>query len=209
MRYDSWLDTLRREVAYAGRSLAKSRGFTAAAVLTLAVGIGATTAVFSIVNTVLLQPLPLTGADRLVRIVENNRPRDLPVVSYRECLEWQARTTTLSGLAAASFNPQVVMPAPGGLVRVTGGFVSANYFEVLGARPLLGRTLALSDATDPNVMVLGYYTWQRHFASDPRVVGTVIAFRSGTLAGRSLSVIGVMPESMETIGAPFDFYTAD
>jgi len=142
-----------------------------------------------------------------VRIVENDRPRNLPVVSYREYLDWQARTTTLTDLAASAVHPQIVMPAPAGLVRVAGGFVSPNYFEVLGARPLLGRTPVSSDAANPDVIVLGYSSWRRHFASDPRVVGSVLAFRSGTLAGRSLTVIGVLPESMETIGSPIEFYT--
>ena len=209
MRFDltTWTDGLRRDAAYTARSLARSRGFTATAVLTLAIGIGATTAICSIVNTVLLEPLPLSDADRLVQIVENNRPRNLPVVSYREYLEWQPRTTTLSGLAAAAFSPQIVLPAPAGLIRVMGGFVSPNYFEVLGARALLGRTLAASDAANPDVMVLTYSSWQRHFHSDPQVVGSVIAFRSGILARRSLTVVGILPESMETIGSPTAFYT--
>jgi putative ABC transport system permease protein len=188
------------------RSLAKHRAFTAAVVLTLAVGIGATTAIYSVVNIVLLQPLPLPDADRLVRIFENERPRDMPAVNYGEYLDWRARTTTLSGLATATFNPQVMMPAPAGLIRVTGGFVSSNYFEVLGAKAMLGRTVVSGDAANPDVLVLGFYVWQRHFGSDPRVVGSVIDFRSGSLAGRSMTVLGVMPESMETIGSPLDVY---
>jgi putative ABC transport system permease protein len=208
MRLDSeWLGNWSQLVRYAVRSLARSPGFTAAAVLTLAVGIGATTAICSVVNTILLRPLPLIGADRLVEIREPERPRNLPAATYGEYLEWQARTTTLTGLAAATSNLQVVMPTPAGLVKVTAGYVSSNYFEVLGARPLLGRTLVPADTADPDVMVLGYYEWQRHFGSDPGAIGSVVDFRSGGLAGRSLTVIGVMPESMETIGAPMDFYT--
>ena len=208
MRLDfEWLGNWSRLVGYAVRSLARSPGFTAAAVLTLAVGIGATTAICSIVNTILLRPLPLLDADRLVRILEHDRPRNMPAVNYREYLDWQSRTTTLTGLAAATYDPQVVMPTPAGLVRVTAGQVSSNYFEVLGARALLGRTLVSRDAADADVMVLGYYAWQRHFGSDPEAIGSVVHFRSGSLAGRSLTVIGVMPESMETIGAPMEFYT--
>jgi putative ABC transport system permease protein len=201
-----WLDDARRDIASAVRSLAKHRGFTAAVVLTLAVGIGATTAIYSVVNIVLLQPLPLPDADRLVRIVENERPRDMPAVNYREYLDWRSHTTTLSGLATATFNPQVMMPTPAGLIRVTGGFVSSNYFEVLGAKAMLGRTVVSDDAANPDVMVLGFYVWQRHFGSDPRAIGSVIDFRSGSLAGRSMTVVGVMPESMETIGSPLDVY---
>jgi putative ABC transport system permease protein len=208
MRLDvGWLGDWSRLISYAVRSLRRSPGFTAAAVLTLAVGIGATSAICSVVNTILLQPLPLRDADRLVRIVERERPRNLPSVNYREYLDWQSRTTSLAGLAATTLYPQVVMPAPTGLVRVTGGLVSSNYFEVLGARALLGRALVAADADHPDVMVLGYYTWKRHFASDPQVIGSVVHFRSGSLAGRSLTVIGVMPDSMETVAAPIDFYT--
>jgi putative ABC transport system permease protein len=202
-----WLGNWSRLVRYAVRSLARSPGFTAAAVLTLAVGIGATTAIYSVVNTILLRPLPLLDPDRLVRILERDRPRNMPGLNYGEYLDWQSRTTTLTGIAAATSNLQVVMPTPAGLVKVTAGYVSSNYFEVLGARARLGRTLVSADTANPDVMVLGYYEWQRHFGSDPEVVGSVVRFRSGGLAGRSLTVIGVMPESMETIGAPMDFYT--
>jgi putative ABC transport system permease protein len=201
-----WLGEWPRLVKYAVRSLSRTPAFTAAAVLTLSVGIGATTAICSVVNAILLQPLPLRDADRLVRIVERERPRNMPSVNYREYLDWQSRTTTLSGLATAAFNPNVVMSAPTGLVRVTAGQVSSNYFEILGARALLGRALVSADAGDPDVMVLGYYAWQRHFGSNPEAVGSLVQFRSGSLAGRSLTVIGVMPESMETIGAPMDVY---
>lgn len=208
MKLDSeWLGAWAGQLRYAARSLTRSPGFTAAAVLTLGVGIGATTAICSVVSTILLQPLPLRDADRLVRIRENDPPRNMPALNYGEYLEWQSRTTTLAGLAAAAFYPNVVIPTPAGLVRVTAGQVSPNYFEVLGARALLGRTLVSADAGAPDVMVLGYYAWQRHFGSDPQVIGSVIQVRSGSQPGRSLTVIGVMPESMETIGAPTDFYT--
>ena len=202
----TWLDDAWRDTGYALRSLARNRGFTAVAVLTLSIGIGAATAIGSLANTILLTPLPLADAGRVVRLVENDRPRGFPNLSYREYLEWQARTTTLSGLAVSTFHPQVVVKVPTGLVRMTGGMVSPNYFEVLGARAMLGRPLASTDATNPDVVVLGYYAWQRIFGSDPQVIGSVIGFRSGSLAGRSMTVIGVMPESLETIGAPMDCY---
>jgi putative ABC transport system permease protein len=201
-----WLGEWSRLVKYAVRSLSRTPAFTTAAVLTLAVGIGASTAICSVVNAILLRPLPLRDADRLVRIVERERPRNMPGVNYREYLDWQSRTRTLAGLASAAFNPNVVMSAPTGLVRVTAGQVSSNYFEILGAPALLGRALVSADTGAPHVMVLGYYAWQRHFGSNPEVLGSLVQFRSGSLAGRSLTVVGVMPESMETIGAPMDVY---
>ncbi len=178
-----------------------------AAVLTLAVGIAATTAICTVVNAILLQPLPVRDADRLVRIVENERPSNIPPISYGEYLDWQSRTTTLEGLAAVTFNPNVVMQTPAGLVRVTAGYVSANYFEVLGARAQLGRTLVSADAANPDALVLGYDAWRRHFGSDPRVIGSVVHVSAGGLAGRSLTVVGVLAESMETIDAPMDCFT--
>lgn len=202
-----WLDDARKDAAYAVRSLSRSPGFTAAAVLTLAVGIGATTAIYSVVDTVLLQPLPFPDADRLVRVVENERPRDMPVVSYQEYLEWRSRTTTLSGLAAVTFNPQVMMPTRAGTIRVSGGLVSSNYFEVLGAEAMLGRTLVSGDDANPDVAVLSFDTWQKYFRADTDAIGSVIEFRSGNLAGRLLTIVGVMPERMEQLGAALDFYT--
>ena len=201
-----WVDRWSRLMAYAVRSLARTPGFTIAAVLTLAVGIGATSAIASVVKTILLRPLPVLQADRLVRILERERPRNLPPVTYREYLDWRSRATTLSGLAASSTSLQVVMTTPVGLVRVPGSHVSPNYFEVLGARALLGRTLVSADGDRPDVMVLGYYAWRRHFRSDPNAVGSVVQLRSGGLSGRSLTVIGVMPESMETMAVPIEFY---
>ncbi len=195
----------RRDIWYAIRSLAKSRAFTAATVLTLAVGIGATTAICTVVDAVLLQPLPLPDGDRLVRIVENDRPRNLPGLAYQEYPEWRARTATLSGLAAVTFDPQVMMRTPAGLARITGGFVSTNYFEVLGAKAILGRTLVPADTGHPDVVVLGFSTRQRHFGSDPAVIGSLVEFRSD-LGSRSAMVVGVVPETMETIGSPMDVY---
>ena len=80
----------------------------------------------------------------------------------------------------------------------------ANYFEVLGATALFGRMM-FGDADNPDVIVLGFYTWQRHFGSDPGVIGSLVEVRTGS-ASRSVTVVGVMPESMETIGAPMDLY---
>jgi putative ABC transport system permease protein len=204
-RTPALLGDLRRDVLYAIRSLAKSRAFTAAAVLTLAVGIGAATTICTVVDAVLLQPLPVRDGDRLVRIVEHERPRNMAGVDYQEYLEWRSRATTLSGLAAVTFNPRFLMRTPAGLVRLTGASVSANYFEVLGATALFGRTLMSGDADNPHVIVLGFYTWQRHFGSDPGVIGSLVEVRTGS-ASRSATVVGVMPESMETIGAPMDLY---
>jgi putative ABC transport system permease protein len=206
LRATTWLGDAARDAGYARRALARHRGFTAVAVFTLSIGIGATTAICTLANAILLAPLPLVDGDRLVRIVENDRPRGVPGLTYREYDEWQARTTTLTGVATSTSHPQVVVRTPTGVVRMTGGMVSPNYFEVLGTRAMLGRTLASGDARTPDVVVLGYYAWRRLFDSNPRVLGSIVEFRSGDLTGRSMTVIGVMPEHWETIGAPVDCY---
>ncbi|HEX4913489.1 MAG TPA: permease prefix domain 1-containing protein, partial [Vicinamibacterales bacterium] len=111
-----WLDDARRDVVYGVRSLRRSRGFTIAAVVTLALGIGATTAIYSVADAILLQPLPLPDSERLIRIVEHERPRGMQPITYQEYLEWRNRTTTLDGLAAITFNPQAMLMTRDGAV---------------------------------------------------------------------------------------------
>lgn len=130
-----WVADIPRDVAYALRSLSRTPAFTIAAVLTLSVGIGATTAIYSVVNSVLLQPLPFPNGDRLIRIVENEVPRGMTPATLQEYLDWRTRTRTLSGLAAATYSPQVTMVMREGTVRVAVARVSTNYFEVLEAKP--------------------------------------------------------------------------
>jgi predicted permease len=201
-----WIDEVWRDAGYAFRSLSRTPGFTIAAVLTLSVGIGATTAIYSVVDTVLLRPLPFTDADRLVRIVENERPRTMQVTNYQEFLEWRSRTTTLSGLAASTFNPQVMMSTRDGTVRLAGGMVSSNYFDLLGTRAMLGRVLQPSDDANPDVVVLTYDTWQRFFHGNSAALGSVIEFPSGNLAGRLFTVVGVLPQDLVTPSGDMDFY---
>ena len=156
-----WEDTW-RDLRYGGRSLARNGGFTLAAVITLGLGIGVTTAVFSIVNTVLLQPLPYRDSDRLVRIVERAAPRTAggPLLrrtsmGWSEMVEWRARSTTLSDLAYTISPPTTLMPTPEGSARLSGALVSSNIFSILGAHALLGRTLdARDEAAGSNTVVI-------------------------------------------------------
>ena len=201
-----WIDDARRDVGYAVRSLGRSPAFTVAAVLTLSVGIGATTAIYSVVDTVLLQPLPFPDADRLVRIREPERPRTMQSTTYQEYLEWRSRSTTMSGLAAAALNPQVLIQTPGGAIRLSAGVISTNYFEVLRAEASLGRAIGSGDDRNRDVVVLSFDTWLRFFRGDPLVIGSVIELRSGNQPGRLMTVVGVMPDSMEQLGAVQDVY---
>jgi len=213
-----WIDDARKDSIYAVRSLLRSPSFTIAAVLTLAIGIGSTTAIYSVINRVLLQPLPFPDGDRLIVLREPERAPRTPGLSYSEYLEWRSRTTTLSGLATLGMNPQVILPTREGTARLTGGISSTNYFEVLGVKAAIGRTFVSADDANPDVVVLSHHTWQTYFRSDPAAVGSVIELR-GTLigtsnadarpgaSGRLLTVLGVLPSDMQELGAPLDFYT--
>jgi putative ABC transport system permease protein len=201
-----WLDDARMDVSYSVRSLLATPAFTAAAVLTLSLGIAAATTIYSVADAVLLRPLPFPDADRLVSISENGMQRGMPRTTYQEYLEWRARTKTISGLAAVTLDPQLMISTPSGTARVTAGLVSGNYFEVLGVRAALGRTLVRADEANPAVAVLSFDTWERYFGRDPRAIGSQLEAPSGTMASRPLTVVGVLPEDMEQFGTPLDLY---
>jgi len=213
-----WLDDLQRDARYALRSLRRSPSFTTAAVLTLAIGIGATTAIYSVVDTVLIRPLPYPESDRLVRISEPElNSRTMRGLNYYEYLDWRARTTTLSGMTAQSFHPQVMMPTREGTARLSAAIVSPNHFEVFGIQAALGRVISATDEANPAVIVLSYHTWQRYFQSAPDAIGSVIELRGSLFGGQSnlgatpqpgrlLTIVGVLPDIYETGGSVFDFY---
>lgn len=213
-----WIDDVPRDVAYAFRSLRKNAAFTVAAVLTLSIGIGATTAIYSVVATVLLRPLPFPGSERLVAITEPERPRNLRGIDYQEFLEWRSRTKTLEAMAAHTFNPQVIMATREGTVRLTAATVSTNYFDVMGVTAAIGRTIAPADETNPEIVVLSHGAWRTHFRSNPDAVGSVIELRGDIMngpsnlgakpgeAGRLLTVVGVLPEKYDTYGMAFEVY---
>ncbi|HLG59174.1 MAG TPA: ABC transporter permease [Vicinamibacterales bacterium] len=199
-----------RDVRYGLRSLARNGSFTLAAVTTLALGVGITTAVFSIVNTVLLQPLPYQNSDRLVRIVERAAPRTAggPLLrrtsmTWSEMVEWRAGSTTLSDLAYTMSPPTTLMRTPEGSARLEGALVSSNVFSMLGARALLGRTLDSRDEQPgSNAVVISAGAWQRYLQSDPGVIGRTIAlktqgFEAGFLDGMPLTIVGVMAREVD------------
>ena len=187
------METLLRDIRYGVRSLLKRPGFTAVAAITLALGIGATTTIFSVVNGILLRPLPgIARPDRLID-VHATAPGGSSFHSFSraEFLYYREQTNLLNGLLAytgAPFN----MNSGGQPERVYGMLVSGNYFDVLGTRPAQGRFFLPEEDQTPGthpVVVLGYGLWQQRFGSNPTIVGKNI-----TLNGRSFSVIGVAPE---------------
>jgi predicted permease len=206
---------LGRDIRYAVR-LRRSPGFALAALLCLALGIGATTAIFSVVNTILLQPLPFPDSDRLVRLAENVPPaaRGRPLMqrglTFSEFLDWRAQSKTLSDAYAVAGVGQRLVRTPQGSVGLWGGMTSTNAFALLRARVMFGRPLDAGDEANPNVVVLSYETWRRHFASDPKVVGKTVEFRAGALMGqvppRLMTVIGVLPPDFAFPDGSADFY---
>src|SRR5215467_8352414 len=194
----SWIDQLFVDVRLAARHLRSAPGFAALTVFILAVGIGATTAIFSAVNPILFESLPYPNAGRIVTIWEINRDgarNDGTFGIYRGLAE---RSYSLDSLAV--LKPwQPTMTGADEPERFEGQRVSAAYFRVLGVRPLLGRDFTASDdrTNGPNVVILSNKLWRRRFNADPTIVG-----RDVTLDGNHYSVIGVMPESFENVVAP-------
>jgi predicted permease len=206
-----------REIRYAIRSLLRTPAFTIAAILTLSIGIGAATAIYSVVDTILLQPLPFPGGDRLVQLIEwaphptPGRPPLQRGLSYTEFLDWRSRSKTLSDGAATIFMAQRTVKTPDGAAGLWGAALSSNAFDVLRARAMLGRTITPQDEADPDVVVLSHHVWRLHYHSDPSIVGKVLEFRTGALMApipeRRLMVIGVMPPDFRFPAGANDFFT--
>jgi putative ABC transport system permease protein len=208
-----WVDDLVRDVRHALLTLRRTPGFTIVAVLTLAIGLGATTAISSIVDTILVQPLPYAGADRLVRVVENvphvtpGRPPLQDGPGYQAWVEWRGHSQTLSEVAGITYI-QANVRTVAGAARLLGGMTSANTFTMLGRQALFGRTLGPADAGRQDVVVLTFDTWQRFFHSDRNVLGASMAAGLPSQPGeRSLTIVGVLPDDFVfPTGQPLDFY---
>jgi hypothetical protein len=168
---------------YAGRSLRKSPGFTTAAVVTLALGIGATTAIFSAVRGVLLAPLPYRDADLVVLALERMPAGAIRVASYPTFLDWEAQQESFTALGYVRGRPELYRGVDGPEHRLA-AFVSPGFPEALGVPAVLGRFLEPSDQAD--VVVLSHRWWRAGFGGDRSVLG-----RSITLGPRSYTVVGV------------------
>lgn len=186
------METFLKDVRYALRGLLKRPAFTAIVVITLALAIGANTGIFSVVNAVLLRPLPFTQPTQLVMVWGETRgegPQQRGVWSYPNFADLLTQTQTLQG-AAAYTNSGVTLTGRAEPEFLRGATVSAGLFPMLNVRPLLGRAFTRED-DQPNsapVVVLSHAVWQQRFGSDPNIIG-----RELTLSGRSTTVIGVMP----------------
>jgi putative ABC transport system permease protein len=184
--------SLIRDIRYGFRSFLKRPGFTAIAIVTLALGIGANTAIFSLVNTVLLRPLPVPHPEQLVEVYGTfHNGADYTIQSYLNYKDYRDRNDVFSGLIAYRFAPMSVSHE-GRNERVWGYLVSGNYFEVLGVQPFLGRYFAPEEDKTPGshpVAVISYVCWQKRFASDRGIVGQAL-----TLNGHVFTVIGIAPK---------------
>jgi putative ABC transport system permease protein len=191
------IEHLLRDVRHAARALARSRAFSAAATVTLALGIGATTAVFSVVYGVMLRPLPFPHADRLVQIVQepptsaaSRSDRARPGLTPAQVAEWRATSRTLEhiGYFGAVAAPVTGVPTP---ARLNGARVTATLFRALGVQPFKGRTFDDADETPgaAPVVVLSYASWRNRFGASEDIIGRAIVMN-----GRDHQVIGVMPE---------------
>ena len=186
------MTTLGQDVRYGLRMLIKNPGSTAVAALSLALGIGATTAIFSVVNAVLLRPMPLPDVERLVMIWETDEKtrQDLGHVLLLKFLDWQAQNSTFEKMTFFGPPQRQTLSNMDEATQVTEARVSPEFFSVLGFAPLLGRTFVSEEAKEggPPVVILSHGIWKRMFGSDPAILGKTII-----LDRRPRIVVGVMP----------------
>ena len=181
-----------RDVTYSLRVLLKSYAFTIVVILTLALGIGANTAIFSFANGILLRPLPYPQSDRLA-VLDETAPKqgiESMSVSYPNFLDWRDQNTVFEGVATHYGTSRFAMTLGGQPTEIRGSRVSYGLFEVLRVSPLLGRTFTINEdrPEEDGVVILGYDLWQRNFGGDSNIIGKTV-----DVSRRQRTVIGVMP----------------
>jgi len=187
------MESLIQDLKYAVRMLMKSPGFTVIAILTLALGIGANTALFSVVNGVLLRPLPYSQPDRLVVLSEKTANFESSSISYPNFLDWQHSNSAFASIAAYR-SDDFSITGSGEAERVRVGMVSAGFFELLGVSPVRGRLFTTQEDRlgGAPVVLIGAGLWQRKFGSAPDIIGKTI-----TMNGDGYTVIGIVPASFQ------------
>ena len=204
-RWRFWMQAFNQDVRYAFRLLVKQPGITLLAIVTLALGIGANTAIFSAVNAVLLRPLPYEDPDRLVMIWEKRIREGVlnAPVAPGDFLDWEKRQESFEGIAAVS--PTAVdLTGTGEPVRMFGGQVSPVFFDVLGVRPALGRTFRPEEAIvgQNRVVILGDRVWRQRFGADAGIVGRHIVLNQVPS-----EVVGVLPATFEFPDTELEVWT--
>src|SRR6185503_1630021 len=188
------LETLLQDIRYGVRMLAKHKAFTSVAVITLALGIGANTAIFSVVNELLLRPLPYLDAQRLVMVWEvTPEGRHQNTTSRANFRGWREQTTSFEGMAAFT-DQRLNLTGAGEAEEVSVQFATPSLFHVLGVQPILGRDMKEEDGDKdaPPIAILSNGFWQRRFSGDPQIVGKPIL-----LNGTPFTVVGVMPAGFQ------------
>ncbi len=188
------MNSILQDIRYGIRMLVRSPGFTLIAVLTLALGIGANTAVFSVLNAVLLRPLPFPDSRRVgVLLVSENHAAPEWAAAYADFEDWRRQSTVFEGIT--TFAPQSVnFTGRAEPTRIRGGFVSANFLSLVGVQPYLGRAFKTGEDEQggSRVVVIDYGFWQSFLGGDPQILG-----KSLVLNGESFTVIGVMPQDFD------------
>src|SRR5262245_40026829 len=186
------VETTMLDLQYAWRMLRKTPGFSAVAIVTLALGIGANTAIFSVINAVLIEALPFKDPSRLVVLWEEQarRPARPNVVGPANYVRWKERATSFENMSAFT-GTRVNLTGAGAPVELAVHVVSSGFFETLGVSPIIGRSFSVQETSDPAappVVMLSHSLWSTRFGSDATIVG-----RTMQLGGRSVTVAGVMP----------------
>jgi predicted permease len=197
------MSTLLQDLRYAIRMLFKSPLFAAIAIITLALGIGANTALFSVVNGVLLNPLAYPHPGQLVAIYGSTAGYDHAPINYPNFVDWQRASRTFASMAMYR-NQDYNFTGTAEAERVTGYMISADFFPTLGVAPVLGRTFRPDDdrVGAAPVVILGGGFWKRRFGGSPEILG-----KSLTLNNTSYTVVGVIPQSFAFYGQDRDVYT--
>jgi predicted permease len=195
MRGIRLIETLVQDIRYGLWMMSRNPGFTCVAALTLALGIGANTAIFSVVNGVLLSSLPYPQPEQLTMVWCDNRRQGIPddITSYPNFVDWRDRNKTFQGMAGVtseSFN----LTGTGEPEEVRAAFVSINYFQLIGVNPALGRAFTAEEEQPgrDRVVILGHRLWQRRFGGDPVILNKTIS-----LSGEPNVVVGIMPPGFQ------------
>ena len=198
-RRGNFIEILRQDVRYGFRVLGKNPGFTTVAVLTLALGIGGTTAIFSVVSSALLRPLPYHDPAQLVWLADENTRAHMTVVLESDYFAYQQLKGVFQNVAAYEPGETHTLTGFGDAVRLNGGAVTYNFFDVLGVLPQMGRSFLPEEdrAGVAHTVLLTDACWRQHFSSDPHIIGRSIA-----LDNESYSVIGVLPPQFEFLDNP-------
>src|SRR5215471_2752061 len=185
--------TVRQDVLFGLKMLAKTPGFTFVAVLTLALGIGANTAVFTIVNAMLFKGLPYPNSDRIVSITSSNLAKNQPQigVAYPDFLDWRRDVKAFKGLAIAQMSLTNILDPDIPAQQYESARISANTFSLLGQKPFLGRDFLPeeSEGKGANVVILGYSLWQTRYGGNLNILGKVLRLNE-----EAFTVVGVMPD---------------